>query len=283
MRCSFSVKAIRHIFRKRCGICSKARVALHGALGYDKSSRNKGEIVLRDYASLQLPGVPASEEARARLIYSITAYLDAQGFISCTKEAAERTVAFVRTDKGWAVFDDCAERLDTAALNGLGRCLSGKLRTQVVGLMGSGTGLMLCLYAEGLVRDMYITSRRPFGRTCLPGWLNGRGHAPRWRAQLAEGVEVKELAALFAKGRREGRAIYERLSRALDLDETAAFGFSSIEEAGLQGVVTLYFRAANVVRQGLFDRLLHPARPAASTPGACLRIERKPPDRLERP
>lgn len=207
---------------------------------------------------------------RDRLVYSITAYMDAQGFISCRREAAERTVAFVRTDKGWAVFDDCADRLDAAAFNGLGRCLSGKLRKQVVGLMGSGTGLMLCLFAEGLVKDTYITSRRPFGQAGLPGWLHCRGHAARWHSRLADGVQVKELADLFARGRREGCAIYESLQRALDLDNTAAFGFSSMEEAGLQGVVYLYFRAANVVRQGLFDRLLHPAQPAASTTGALL-------------
>ena len=124
----------------------------------------KGGDTLPDYASLQVLDNQDRETARDRLIYAVTAYMDAQGYINCRRESAERTVAFAPTEKGWAVFDDCADRLDVTALNGLGRCLSGKLRDRVVGVMCSGSELMLCLYGEGLVKDTYITSRRFSGQ-----------------------------------------------------------------------------------------------------------------------
>lgn len=124
-----------------------------------------------DYASLQVLDNQDRETARDRLIYAVTAYMDAQGYINCRRESAERTVAFAPTEKGWAVFDDCADRLDVTALNGLGRCLSGKLRDRVVGVMCSGSELMLCLYGEGLVKDTYITSRRFSGQVPLSVWV----------------------------------------------------------------------------------------------------------------
>lgn len=53
----------------------------------------------------------------------------------------------------------------------------------------------------------------------------------------------------------------------LGLDKSAAFGFASVEEAGIDGVVWLYFRPGNVIHQGLLARMLHPAprtvKPAA--------------------
>lgn len=230
----------------------------------------KGGGALPDYASLQILDTQDRETARDRLIYAVTAYMDAQGYINCQRESAERTVAFAPTEKGWAVFDDCADRLDVTALNGLGRCLSGKLRDRVVGVMCSGNELMLCLYGEGMVKDTYITSRRFPGQLPLSIWARSHGHALRWRALLAEGHTIKELADIFTQGQLAGREIYAQLRLALALDESAGYGFASLEDAGLPGVVILHFRASNVVRQSLWDKLMHPARRAATSAGALL-------------
>ncbi len=230
----------------------------------------KGGDTLPDYASLQVLDNQDRETARDRLIYAVTAYMDAQGYINCRRESAERTVAFAPTEKGWAVFDDCADRLDVTALNGLGRCLSGKLRDRVVGVMCSGSELMLCLYGEGLVKDTYITSRRFSGQVPLSVWVRSHGHAFRWRSLLAEGHTIKELADIFTQGQLAGRAIYAQLRLALGLDESAGYGLASLEDAGLPGVVTLYFRASNMVRQGLWEKIAHPAQQAVTSIGALL-------------
>ena len=76
----------------------------------------------------------------------------------------------------------------------------------------------------------------------------------RWRAQLADGCGIKELAALFARGEKENGEIFPLLCQTLNLGATVYYGFSSLEDAGLQGVVRLYFRASNVVKQRLRDK-----------------------------
>lgn len=225
--------------------------------------------MVADYACLQLALDKEPEAAKERVIYAVTSYMDTLGLIPCGRESTERTVCFVRTATGYAVFDDCADRLDLNALDGLGRTLTQKLHTRAVGVMASGGGLMLRLYSEGWLRDVYITSRQAFRRgQGMPGHLSYRSHAMRWRSQLDKAYTTKELADAFIRGQAGGRAVFSELRGMLRLDKTADFGFKSIEDAGLQGVITLYFCPSNVVKQRLVDRLFHPVRHAVTSIGA---------------
>ena len=109
------------------------------------------------YANLQLILGSRTEAARERIMYVITAYMDAQGLMPCGRDSAERTVRFARGEDGvWAVFDDEADRMDIRALDGLGRCLTGKLHAKAVGMMGTERGRMLRLYVDGRLRDTYL-------------------------------------------------------------------------------------------------------------------------------
>lgn len=110
------------------------------------------------YANLQLMLPPQTEAAAEKIYFALCTYMDAQGFIPCQKESAERTVAFVRGETSWTLFDDCADRLDINALDGLGRTLSRKLHVRAVGVMGNGRTRTLRLYTEGFLRDIYITA-----------------------------------------------------------------------------------------------------------------------------
>lgn len=82
------------------------------------------------YANLQLMLPPQTEAAAEKIYFALCTYMDAQGFIPCQKESAERTVAFVRGETSWTLFDDCADRLDINVLDGLGRTLSRKLHVR---------------------------------------------------------------------------------------------------------------------------------------------------------
>lgn len=228
-----------------------------------------------DYACLQIICDRQADAAQERMLYAVTAYMDAQGLRSCGKESAERTVCFAPIPAGWAVFDDCADRLDLCALNGLGCALTGKLQARGVGVMGAGTGLLLNLYEKGRLLDSYVSDRRAFGeKTCMPRWPASRGRPVQWSSLLAPGHTAQELAGLFVRGEREGRALLPEFRQALGLDETAGFGFSSLEDAKLPGLITLYFCPTNTVRQPLWDRLFHPVRRTATTGGALLRRSR---------
>ena len=100
------------------------------------------------YACLQLGPEEPVEAARERIIYAVTAEMERQGLIPCEKASAERTVAFVRREKGTLVYDDCADRLDLVALDGLGKSLTGHLRSQAVGIMCADGCVMLRLYVD---------------------------------------------------------------------------------------------------------------------------------------
>ncbi len=225
-----------------------------------------------EYACLQLQLAAGTEKPCERILYAVTSYMDGIGMIPCGKETATRTVCFAPTASGWTVFDDCADRLDLPSIDGLGRGLTGKLRTRAIGVLASPNGLMLRLYTNGRLRDIYVTSCKAFGRgQDFFGRLfcHGRchGHALRWRACLMPGHAVGGLAKLFEQGEVEGRAILPQLMPVLGLDQTTAFGFSSLEEAGLEGLVWLHFRPANVIHSNFLTRVLHPAartvKPAA--------------------
>lgn len=209
------------------------------------------------------------EAARERIIYVITAHMDSLGDIPCGRESAERTVSFAPCEGGWVIFDDCADRLNIGALDGLGRCLTGKMHTRAIGVMGADRGRMLRLFDSGRLRDTYLTSPKVFGKGA--GSFGCRGHALRWRNVLREGATVKELAAAFQRGQREPSEGFEQIRGLLSLGDTCGYGFASIEYAGLPGVITLYFCAANRVRQRLVDRLFKPSRSVGTIVGAFIR------------
>lgn len=224
---------------------------------------------MSSYASLQLMLDERVEAARERIIYVITAHMDSLGYMPCGRESAERTVSFADCEGGWAIFDDCADRLDINALDGLGRCLTGKMHTHAIGVMGAGNGRMLRLFYNGRLLDTYITSPKAFGRGS--GGFGCRGHAIRWRGVLREGATIKELSAAFQCGQQEPSGGFEKIRGLLTLGDSAGYGFASIEDANLSGVITLYFCAANRVRQRLVDRLLKPSRSVGTTVGAFIR------------
>ena len=223
------------------------------------------------YACLQLRAEEKAEAARERIIGAVTAAMERQGLIPCDKESAERTVAFVCREKGTLVYDDCADRLDIVALDGLGKGLTGPLRSRAVGVMCADGVVMLRLYADGRLRDAYISSPGGFGQRRSFWWFFFHGHAMRWRDQLTEGYTVKELADAFARGEQGGRAVFSEMRLMLGLDEATDFGFSSLEEAELPGIVTLYFRTSNRVRQGISGKSNQAARRALSSIGAFFR------------
>ncbi len=225
-----------------------------------------------EYACLQLHMAAGTEKPRERILNAVTSYMDGIGMIPCGKDTATRTVCFAPAAAGWMVYDDCADRLDLPSIDGLGRSLTGKIRTRAIGVLVSQNGLMLRLYTDGRLRDTYITSPKDFGRGgCFFGRLfcrgRCRGHALRWRACLTPDHTVGELTHLFEQGEAEGRVVFPRLRPVLGLDDAAAFGFSSVEEAGLEDVVRLHFRPGNVIHSHFLTRMLNPAartvKPAA--------------------
>ncbi len=115
--------------------------------------------------------------------------------------------------------------MDIRALDGLGRCLTGKLHAKAVGMMGTERGRMLRLYVYGRLRDTYlpfpgkILRERRLGRFCC------RGRAVRWRPVLREGRTVRELADVFARGDRN----LAELRELLVIGSSAGYGFSSLE------------------------------------------------------
>ena len=117
-----------------------------------------------EYACLQLHIAAGTELPRERILYAVTSYMDRMGMIPCGQENATRTICFAPSEAGWSVYDDCADRLDIPSIDGLGRCLTGKIDCRAVGILASKEGLMLRLYGGGRLRDAYVTSCRAFGR-----------------------------------------------------------------------------------------------------------------------
>lgn len=222
------------------------------------------------FASLQLSLDERVEAARERIIYVVTAYMDSLGMMPCGRESAERTVSFAHIPSGWMIYDDCADRMDIQALDGLGRCLTRKLRTHAIGVMGAETGKMLRLYFDGRLFDTYITSPKAFGRG--GGYFRCQGHAIRWKGILREGATIKELSSAFLQGQQQKDG-FDKLCCLLSLDDCAKFGFASIEDAKLP-VITLYFCAANRVRQRLGNTPLKLPRIVGTVFGTLFRRPR---------
>lgn len=217
------------------------------------------------YASLQLMLPPQTEGANERIYLALCAHMETQGFIPCAKESAERTVAFVRSEHGWALFDDQADRLDIHALDGLGKALSRRLRVRAVGVICDGGHHSLRLYVDGFVRDSYCPSEQPRRRA-------GRPH--RWRAQLACGHTLRELADAFSRGAR-GEEVFPQLQELLGLDRTTGFGFASLEEAPGH-MLYAYFCAGNRIRQRILERPWRTEAKTAKAPVAPCRAEKEP-------
>lgn len=226
--------------------------------------------MIREYACLQLFPGQKIELPRERLLYAITAHMDRQGLVACGRESALRTVRFAATPHGWAVYDDCADRMDMGALDGLGRCLTRKMGARAVGVVCSGEHLMLRLYRNGRLLDVFATSRRVFHRRLnLNAWISCRHHALRWRCCLPAGHTAAELASAFEQGVRRGRAAFSSLQPLLFPDPSAGFGFASLDGSALEGLITLYFCPGNVVRQNFLVRLLHPAPAKKPSAAGC--------------
>ncbi|MDD2362169.1 MAG: hypothetical protein PHH84_04330 [Oscillospiraceae bacterium] len=222
---------------------------------------------MREYSSLQFMLDDKVEAARERIIYAVTAYMDGIGMVPCGRESAERTVSFARIKGGWAVFDDCADRLDMHALHGLARCLTSGLHTKAVGIMGYRDGFILRLYCDGRLRDNFNSS--PGSLSLSSKAMGCSGHAIRWRSILCENGSIRELSAAFAKSRRNPSEGFYDVCRLLSLDKSAEYGFSSIEDAKLEGVITLYFHTANCLRQRWLYRIFHyPVKCKGAAPSA---------------
>ena len=221
----------------------------------------------KKYAVLMLRSKLELEAGQERIIYAISSYMDAHGLIPCRRENAERTLCFTRTAGGWSVFDDCADRLDAAELDGLGRCLTRVLSQSwqdvpAIGIMGDGDTRMLRLYREGRRTDTYITSPGVFG--CVGRWLSCRGHAVRWWGMLPDGGNISALSAAFELGQENAPNGFDAIQQVLHLDGTCRYGFSSLDEAKVcdeancRYLAEMYFCAANHVRQRWFDKFLPP-------------------------
>ncbi|MDD4547031.1 MAG: hypothetical protein PHR24_07030 [Oscillospiraceae bacterium] len=224
-------------------------------------------FIMREYSSIQFMLDDNVEAARERIIYVVTAYMDGMGMVPCGRESADRTVSFAKIKGGWAVFDDCADRLNMRALHGLACCLTSGLHTKAVGIMGNRDGFILRLYCDGRLRDNFNSSPGNLNRSA--GIMGCSGHAIRWRSLLCENSSIRELSAAFLKSRRNPEEGLYEVCRLLSLDKSAKYGFSSIEDAKLEGVVTLYFHAANHLRQRWFDRFLHiPVKCKGAAPSA---------------
>ena len=57
--------------------------------------------------------------SRDLLIHTIELHMARNDMRPCSREEAERTVALVPNSSGWAVYDDCADRMDLSAMDGL--------------------------------------------------------------------------------------------------------------------------------------------------------------------
>ena len=230
-----------------------------------------------DYAVLQLYTDRAGENSQSALIGHLTAMMKREGLSPCGREEAEQTVAFAPCAAGWAVYDDCAERLCIPSMDTLGRGLSRRLRCRGAGLLFSNGERLMRLYANGRTRDTYITSRQMFGgQIRLYAWADCRRHALHWRPLLKEPAGVRELAETFSQGQHAAGQeaeppVFERLRTLLGMDRAACYGFKSLELEQPEGLVTLYFACDTTVKQKLTDRLFGTARGVGTTAGACLR------------
>ena len=93
------------------------------------------------------------------------------------------------------------------------------------------------------------------------------GRAIRWRTALGKDIEIRELSAAFQSAK-TSPTMGLKGSGAVVLD-AGGIRFSSIEDAGLQGVVWMYFNAPNRIRQRWYEKLLHfPTRCGGAAPTA---------------
>ena len=105
--------------------------------------------------------------SRDLLIHTVELHMARNDMRPCSREEAERTVALVPNSSGWAVYDDCADRMDLSAMDGLGRALTRRLEksgasgTVALGVVVSEEKRLLRLYAGGRVRDTLLLSPHP--------------------------------------------------------------------------------------------------------------------------
>lgn len=223
-----------------------------------------------EYAMLQVYLPHTSQDA---LIRAMERHMAANGMAPCVREAAERTAAIAPDASGWAVYDDCADRMDLSILDSLGRALTRRSRGEAdvpaaVGVLVSGERRMVRLYAGGRVRDTLLLNPRSARH---PVNLTDLARARRWRPILSEKEALRDFASVLAEG---GSA--EKAGALLRLDRAASYGFRSLELEQPEGLILLPFCSQTTVKQKLSDRLFGLIRRPDSAAGACLRRRDSP-------
>lgn len=218
-----------------------------------------------EYAMLQVYLPRASQDA---LIRAVERHMAADGMVPCVREAAERTAAIAPDSSGWAVYDDCADRMELSALDGLGRALTRRSRGKTaapaaVGVLVSDGRRMVRLYVGGRIRDTLLPATRSAGR---PINLTDFVRARRWRPALSKKEDLRNFASALAEG-----GAMEKVGALLRLDRAASYGFRSLELEQPEGLILLPFCSQTTVKQKLSDRLFGLIRRPDSAAGACMR------------
>ena len=208
--------------------------------------------------------------SRDLLIHTIELHMARNDMRPCSREEAERTVALGPNSSGWAVYDDCADRMDLSAMDGLGRALTRRLEksgasgTVALGVVVSEDKRLLRLYAGGRVRDTLLLSPHPVAR---PATFTDTLRARRWRPLLGKREERAAMAKLLACG----GASPAEICGLLHLDGSSRYGFRSLELEQPEGMIWLPFRSETTVKQKLSERILNVVQQPGSAAGACLR------------
>lgn len=200
------------------------------------------------YTCLQVLAKQPSEMESDRMIYAITAYMDSVGMISCRKESAERIIALTRTPAGWAVFDDCAGR-EGISCDGLGCGITRKLSAQAVRITRTKDSICVHLYTGGIKKACFKKSADSAAPLAFCQWLCGKSRAARWYASLAPYCSEQQLKQLFSRDIQSPDDCLVKLKEILKLDETANYGFASLDDSSKKDIIYLYFMPSNVVKQ----------------------------------
>ena len=191
---------------------------------------------------------------RQNIIYVVTSFMDAHGFMPCDSGRAISTIKFVKTPIGWTIYsdvDDVAEHIRD--FDAIGKMFTRKMQIPAVCVVGQKDAHMLRLYKNGMRRDVYTTKPNPFGTFISK--ITSRGRSLRWSSLLKSGHNITELSDAFLLGRHCHDPAYATLCNLLRLDDSTKFGFASIEDSSISGVVTLYFCPSNRVESGIIQKI----------------------------
>lgn len=194
--------------------------------------------------------------SRDLLIHTVELHMARNDMRPCSREEAERTVALVPNSSGWAVYDDCADRMDLSAMDGLGRALTRRLEKS-----GASGTVALGVVVSEEKRLLRLYGRRPCARyaSAVPSSSSAAGHfyghaaARRWRPLLGKREERAAMAKLLACG-----ALHRQKSAGCFIwMGPRATGFRSLELEQPEGMIWLPFRSETTVKQKLSERILN--------------------------